>query len=69
MNERSHTKRFRVTAVIKYRVDIGVFEATSQDEALEQAMDTPAWYRASKARGGVYDAEFELLTDEENSRG
>lgn len=57
--ETSETKRFKVTAVIKFTQEIGVFAAASKQEAEDLAMKTPEWYRASQYPGGVYDIEFE----------
>ena len=68
----SHTsstspKRYKVTAIIKYHVDIGVFEAPNKEVALNLAMETTEWYRASQKPGGVWDTKIEALTDEQQS--
>lgn len=50
--------RFLVKGVVKYRVEIGVFEADSAEQAIELAKESDEWARQSnRAKGGFYDVE------------
>lgn len=55
-------KRFKVRAILKYHVDVGVFEADSEEGAKKTAEESDRFERISyKAPGGVYDLEAEEL--------
>lgn len=55
-------RAFRVKAVIKYDLDVGVFTAASKEEALLLAEQSNEFTRISdRSRGGIYDLEIEEL--------
>jgi len=57
--------RFKVTAIIKYHIEVGTFAAGSSDEAQRLAEDTDRWHAISNnSRGGIYDTQVEAESDD-----
>lgn len=55
----SEQKSFKVVAVIKYHLDVGVFQAASKEDAYRIATESNEyWQIASHSRGGIYDLEI-----------
>lgn len=60
-------QKFKIVGIVKYHVDIGVFEAASPEAAQAIAEESHEWERQSrKAIGGFYDIEVTPVDGEAN---
>lgn len=65
----SSEQRFKVKAEIRYTVDVGVFTASSEEEAKKLAVVSQRYtHVVDRNRAGVYDLEARPVQEGHNSK-